>query len=300
MDINFELYKIFYHAAKSQSFSRAATELFISQSAVSQAIKNLETKLGGELFFRKNRRLKLTPEGELLLLHIEQAYHLMKTAERKLEDIHNLEAGEIRIGASDTVCKYFLLSFLKDFHHQFPQIQIRLLNRTSEQLVASLKNGLIDFAIVTLPQTEPGLEARSFKTVTDIFVASEKYSDLKSVKLSWSDFIHYPVLMLEKTSATRRNLEVFLRQRGIIIQPEIELESVDLLVDFARCGFGIAHVLKESAMNSIAKGELFAVVTQEALPVRELGLVFYPKLPPSGTAQKLIERLLIKKRPERS
>ncbi|HEX3044714.1 MAG TPA: LysR family transcriptional regulator [Bacillota bacterium] len=292
MDINFELYKIFYHAAKSQSFSRAAAELFISQSAVSQAIKNLETKLGGALFFRKNQRLKLTPEGELLLLHIEQAYHLMKTAERKLEDIHNLDAGEIRIGASDTVCKYFLLPYLKDFHNQFPQIQIRLLNRTSEQLVATLKNGLIDFAIVTLPQTEPGLEVLSFKKVTDIFVASEKYSNLKKIKLSWLDFSRYPVLMLEKTSATRCNLEAFLRQKGIIIQPEIELESVDLLVDFARCGFGIAHVLKESAVDCIEKGQLFEIVTQETLPDRELGLVCYPKLPPSGTAQKLIERLV--------
>lgn len=292
MDINFELYKIFYHAAKSQSFSAAAAELFISQSAVSQAIKNLETKLGGELFFRKNRRLKLTPEGELLFLHIEQAYQLMKTAERKLEDIHNLEAGEIRIGASDTVCKYHLLPYLNDFHHQFPQIKIRLINRTSEQLVATLKNGLIDFGIVTLPQTEPGLELIPFKSVSDIFVASEKYRDLKTVKLSWADLSRYPVLMLEKTSATRWNLEAFLYQKGIVIQPEIELESVDLLVDFARCSFGIAHVLRESAFESMAKGELFEVKTEEALPPRELGIVTYHKLPPSGTAWKLIHRLV--------
>jgi DNA-binding transcriptional LysR family regulator len=295
MDINFELYKIFYHAAKSQSFSEAAAELFISQSAVSQAIKNLETKLGGELFFRKNRRLKLTPEGELLLLYIEQAFHLMKTAERKLEDIHNLEAGEIRLGASDTVCKYHLLPYLKDFHSQYPHIKFRFVNRTSEQLVAILKNGMIDFGIITLPQTEPGLEVIPFQTVTDIFVASEKHSDLKGVKLSWSDLSHYPVLMLEKNSATRWNLDDFLQQKGTNIQPEIELESVDLLIDFARCGFGIAHVLKESALESMAKGELFEVQTEETLPARKLGIVTSDKLPPSGTARKLIQLLAERK-----
>jgi DNA-binding transcriptional LysR family regulator len=291
MDINFELYKIFYQAAISASFSEAAAKLYISQSAVSQAIKNLEDKLGSQLFLRRTRRLKLTREGELLLSHIGQAYNLIKTAENKLSEMQNLESGEIRIGASDTVCKYYLLPYLKRFSQTYPKIKIRFLNRTSPQIIEALKNSLIDFGIVTLPVSNSYLTVAELTQVSDVFIAANKFRTLKGSKISWEELSHYPILLLEKNSSTRRNFDDFIQRQGIKLVPEMELESVDLLVEFAKIGLGIAHVMKESALDDINSNSLFIIKMAKELPKRKLGLVTNKNMPLSEADKRFIEQL---------
>lgn len=285
MDINFELYKIFYHAARKESFSQAAAELFISQSAVSQAIKNLETQLGSELFFRKTRNLRLSPEGELLFHHIAQAYNFIKTAENKLTEIHNLESGELRIGASDTVCRYYLLPLLEQFTRKYPHLKLRVINRTSTRIIELLKDGEVDLGIATLPQNDPDLSVTLLTTVRDIFVAAPKYS-FRKLPVPLAEVCQSPLLLLEKTSITRRNLDEFLDSIGLMVEPEIELESVDSLVDFARIGLGIAYVLQESAAQAIARGELLQIPTVPNPPVRQLGLVTVRSVPSSEAAKR--------------
>jgi DNA-binding transcriptional LysR family regulator len=291
MDINFELYKVFYFVAQWGSFSEAAEKLYISQSAVSQSIKKLETKLGGELFIRKKEGLKLTPEGKLLLTHIEQAYNFIKSAENKISEIHNLDSGEIRIGASDTVCKYYLPAYLKKYNLLYPQVKMRIVNRTSPQILEILKNGAIDVGIVTLPVKGPNLIVTELSSVEDIFVASPKFSNLKGTKISLESLTRYPLLLLEKTSATRLNFDNFLKEKGIHLVPEIELESVDLLVEFARIGFGIAYVLRESASKEIRDQELFEVETEELFPIRKLGIITNRNVVLSVAAQKFMKLL---------
>lgn len=109
MDINYELYKVFYHVASTLSFSEASKQLFISQSAVSQSIKTLERKLDQTLFIRSTKHVQLTPEGEILLRHIEPAMHFIRRGEAQLLDAA-ATGGQIRIGASDTICPLFSCS----------------------------------------------------------------------------------------------------------------------------------------------------------------------------------------------
>lgn len=289
MDINFELYKIFYHAAKSESFSSASRKLFISQSAVSQSVKHLEDKLGAKLFTRKGKQMVLTSEGILLLTHVEQAYNFIKTAEHKIFEIQNMDAGEIRIGASDTVCRYHLVPYLEKFNALYPKIKIHVINRTSSQILNLLKNGMVDFGIVTLPVNDDDIAVSEFMNVQDIFVASEKYSDLMDISIDLRDITRYPLLMLEKNSSTRRNLDIYFRSIGTFITPEIELESVDLLVDFAKIGLGVACVLKESAMDALGKNEIFEVLTKEKLPERKLGIISMKTVPLSKASTKFME-----------
>ena len=120
MDINYELYKVFYYVAISLSFSDASKQLFISQSAVSQSVKVLEKKLGITLFIRSTKRVQLTPEGETLLRHIEPAMNLIKRGEAQIMEASNLGGGQLRIGASDTICRYYLVPFLNKFHKTYP------------------------------------------------------------------------------------------------------------------------------------------------------------------------------------
>lgn len=291
MDIDFELYKIFYFTARLESFSKASQVLFITQSAVSQSIKNLETKLGQQLFIRDKKSIRLTPEGSILYKHIEQAFNFIKAGESKLSELKDLQSGEIRIGVGDTICKYFLIPSLERFNQKYPQIKIQIVNRTSSQILQILKNGLLDLGIVTLPVHEKGISVMDFIEVEDIFVASQKFSALKNKTLSLKALSEYPLLMLPGVSSTRRNLENFLKESKIHITPEIELESVDLLVEFAKIGIGISHVLMESAKASMESGDLFPVQTLEKLPKRRLGIATMSHVPLSNATTQFVEFL---------
>lgn len=288
MDINFELYKIFYQAAKIESFSEAAEKLHISQSAVSQAIKNLEKKMGVQLFFRHSRQITLTLEGDLLYKHIAQAYNFIKTAENKINEMQNLDSGEVRIGVSDTVCRYFLIPYLEQFNARYAKIKIQVINRTSQQILGLLKNGMVDFGIVTLPVNDKNLLVEEFMAVEDIFVASDKFKALQGQKITLPTLAQHPLLMLEKGSATRQHIDSFLHSKGVRITPEIELGSIDLLVEFARIGLGIACVLRESAVSLMKAGELFEVQIKEKLPRRKLGIVVTKDVPLSHAAGEFI------------
>jgi len=291
MDINFELYRIFYFAGKCKNFSEAGKKLFISQSAVSQAIRNLEEKTGTRLFYRKSRNISLTPEGELLFKHIEKAYNLIKSGESKLMEIQNLKSGEIRIGAGDTICRYFLIPYLREFMNMYPGVKVQVINRTSSQIIDLLKNGVIEVGIPTLPISDNNIYVIDFIEVEDVFAASEKFSKLRGKKVDLSELMEYPLLLLQRESATRRNLDHFLLKRGLSVKPELEFESIELLAEFARIGAGIAHVLKESVLTAFKKGELFEVKLSEDLPKRKLGIASVKNVPLSRAAEAFISLL---------
>lgn len=291
MYINFELYKIFYYSALLQSFSQAATTLFISQSAISQSIKNLEEKIGMPLFIRDKRSVRLTMEGEILFKHVEQAFNFIKAAENKLTELQNLNSGEIRIGVGDTICKYFLIPSLEHFNTQYPNIKIQVINRASSGILSMLKNGTIDFGFVTLPVNDNNISILDFITVEDVFVASNKFHEIKNRSINFKELIKYPLLTLPKDSSTRRNLDEFFKVRQIEIRPEVELESIDLLIEFAKIGLGIAHVLKESANAAIKKEELFIVQINEKLPSRNIGIATMDKVPLSKASKEFIDLL---------
>ena len=153
MDINYELYKVFYHVAVTLSFSEASKQLFISQSAVSQSIKVLEKKLNQPLFIRSTKKVQLTPEGEILLKHIEPAMNLIKKGENQLLEAHTLNGGQLRIGASDTICRYYLVPYLNRFHKEFPNIHIKVINQTSIECAKFLENGQADFIVANYPNS---------------------------------------------------------------------------------------------------------------------------------------------------
>ena len=291
MDINFELYKIFYYCSENQSFSKAAQKLFISQSAVSQSIKQLETQLGVTLFHRKPRAIQLTTEGEMLLSYISQAFNYIKTAEAKIQEMEGLKAGEIRIGVSDSICKYFVMPFIKKFGSKYPQISIKVINRTTPQLLEVLKNGIVDIIISTLPVNSEIFSSVPFVTVEDIFVASEKYSELKGKKLTIKELNSYPLVMLPPDSSTRKAINAFFEKHGLSCTPEIELESLDLLVEFALIGTGIAYVLKESVNERIKNGQLFQIDICEKPSQREIGIVTMKNVILSKAVKTFIEIL---------
>ena len=180
MDINYELYKVFYHVASTLSFSEASKQLFISQSAVSQSIKTLERKLDQVLFIRSTKKVQLTPEGEILLRYVEPAMNLIQRGESQLAESAST-GGQIRIGASDTICRYFLVPYIKQFHEAFPGAHIKVTNATSIHSVELLKSGQVDFIVVNSPNAylESAFSVKRIKRFRDVFLASMTYGQLR-------------------------------------------------------------------------------------------------------------------------
>jgi len=292
MDINFELYKIFYTVAKLESFSAAANELYVSQSAVSQSIKSLETQIGSPLFIRGAKRARLTALGEMLYKYIEQSYSLIKTAENKIMEMQHLELGEIKLGVGDTILRHILLPTLQQFIAEFPSIKIKIINRTSPGIIDSLKSGSVDLGIVTLPVTDNNIDTQEFKEVEDVFVASSRFGNLRDSSVTPHELVSLPLLLLKKGSSTRRNLDSYFASFGLYISPEIELESMELLVELSKIGLGVAHVLRESVADTVSAGELFMLQLAEPLPKRKLGIAKLRNVPLSPAAEMFAKKLL--------
>jgi LysR family transcriptional regulator, cyn operon transcriptional activator len=289
MYINLELYRVFYFAAKSGSLSKASQLLFISQPAVSQAIKQLEDKLGGQLFFRTSKGIKLTREGESVYKYIEPAYNFIVAAEAEFTEMLNLSKGAIKIGASDMTCKYYLMTYLESFHKVFPQIKIHLTNGPTPETIDQLKKGLIDFGVISLPIEEDNrLVVKEVMSIQDCFVAGENYIELKGRTITLGELLKYPILLLEKATSTRKYIEDYVRKYSLTLNPEIELATSDLLVEFARKGFGISCVVRNFAQVDIEKSNLFEIQLKEAIPPRQIGIVTLKDAPLSAAAKKFI------------
>lgn len=293
-NINFELYKVFYHVAGNLSFSAAANSLYISQSAVSQSIKQLEEQLGSKLFFRNTKQVKLTKSGELLFSHVEQAFNFLKTGERSIAELQALQLGELKIGASDTICKYFLLPYLKQFHQLYPKIKINITNRASPVCAELLRKGLVDISIINLPNARPDkdLTISRLQAVHDVFIAGPKYSHLQHQVLELRQLNDYPLLMLERNSTTRLFFDQYLQQHNLKITPEIELDSVDIMIELVKIGLGISFIAREYLQKELANNEVVPLNVNAPIPPRYLGVVTHASLPVPVAAQKFMELLV--------
>lgn len=287
MDINYELYKVFYYVASALSFSEASKQLFISQSAVSQSIKTLERRLDQTLFIRSTKRVQLTPEGEILLRHIEPAMHLIHRGEAQLLDAAST-GGQIRIGASDTICRYFLVPYLERFHKAFPNAHIKVINQTSIKCVELLELGQVDLIVANYPNNYLSnvSSIKKIKAFRDVFIANQSFEDLKDKKLTYGQLAQYPILMLDKQSTTSEFLHRLFQQHHLDLVPEIELTSNDLLIDLARIGLGIAFIPDYCITDNLQ--DLFIVETKEELPERELIIAYNEQVPLSKAAQEFL------------
>lgn len=291
MDVNYELYKVFYFVATSLSFSEASKKLFISQSAVSQSIKVLEKKLERRLFTRSTKKVQLTPEGEILLKHIEPAINLIQRGETQLIESDSLNGGQLRIGASDTICRYYLLPFLKKFHHEYPNVHIRVTNQTSIHCVEMLQNGQVDLIVVNYPNPilNNSNNIRVVKEFQDVFLTSDKYNELKEREVGLAEIAKHPILMLDKRSTTSEFLHMMFQKHQLDLVPEIEISSNELLLDLTRIGLGVTFV-PDYCIDSHLE-DLFVIKVKEELPKRKLIASYNEKLPLSQAAEYFLDML---------
>ncbi len=293
MDIRLEQYKVFYTAAKCGSFSEAAKELYITQSAVSQQIRSIENELGVMLFARGKKGAKLTSHGELLFGYAERAINELESAESLFERMKSLDEGSLRIGAGDTITRHFLLSKLERFHNKYPGIKIEIVNRVTDETLSRLNAGNVDIAFVSLPikaDLYSNVNIKEVGRLHDIFIAGSKYVSFSDRIFTMQEVASLPLVMLEPKSNTRKMTDEYFRLHGIELKPEFELGSYDLLFDFASKNLGIACVTEEFS-GQLNDKSIFKLKTDFELPCRSIGICTLKNVQPTPAVEKLIEMI---------
>lgn len=293
MDISMEYYKVFYYVTECGSITLAAEKLCISQPAVSQAISNMEKECKCKLFIRTRKGVVLTPEGKLLSNYVKKGYEYIKQGEYKLKKMLDVDSGEVRIGASDMTLQFYLLPYLEKFHSTFPNIKVKVTNVPTPETLKYLSEGKIDFGVVSTPfEIRENIKVTKVKKIQDIFIAGPQFNFLKTKKLQYSELTDLPLICLEKNTSTRKFMDMFLMENNIVVEPEFELATSDMIVQFTRRNLGIGCVVSEFAKRYIEQEELFKVEFEPELPDREICVITDKYNPVSVAGSKMLEIIM--------
>ncbi len=246
MNVDLELYKVFYVVAKHKHMTKASEELHISQPAISQSIKKLEDQLGGILFLRSNKGMELTEEGKMFYEYVKGALELINNAENEFTSFKDLSKGEVKIGCSTTLTKLVLINALKDFHLDYPNININITNDLTSNLINDLKLGKLDFVIFNESNIkETNLNLEKIKELKQGFIYNpELYDDNIN---NFEDLNNVPLILQKEESNSRKLLDYIALQNNVKLIPKMEVVSQELITEFTNIGLGIGFAIIDLA-----------------------------------------------------
>ncbi len=273
--IDLDLYRVFYTVAKCGSLSRAAEELYVSQPAVSQSIKQLERLLDTPLFNRLHHGMELSAQGgKIIFDDVEHAVKLLDEVEEKLSALKQNATGTLRVGASETIFQYVLSEKIVEYNRLFPHVKIELISDVSPKIIALMKSDACDIGFLNLPiSADEGIEImRSVRLLNDIFIAGKRFEFLRGEQLSVKELTKYPMLLMEEKTVSREAVDHFGISHGVYFKPAVEVNSWGFMKRLVADGMGIGCIPKEYALNRLADGSLFEVNVSPSLPSRSVGM----------------------------
>lgn len=276
MEQSLSFYKVFYEVAKTGNISRAAKVLFISQPAISKSIVKLEEQLGVRLFVRNSRGVSLTAEGELLFEYVKEAFETIGRGEDEIRMFREFNMGHLRIGSSTTLCKFLLIPYLREYLKEYPHMKISIHNQDSMSTMKELEDHRLDVGAVVLPSVKPGIGFLKIMDVEDIFVCTPEY--LKNLKLregeDCSVLEKANLMLLDRENITRKHVDEYFREQGIVPRSMLEISTMDLLIDFAKIGLGVSAVIKEFVLSELKDGTLIQVPLKLPVKKRQAGFAY--------------------------
>lgn len=271
---NLSLYKIFYAVGKNGNISKAAKELYISQPAISKSIKKLEDQLQTILFKRSSRGVTFTDDGKLLFQYVDSAFNTLNTGEELLSRNHSLGISQLRIGVSTTLCKFVLLPYLQRYIQKYPHVRLTITCQSTYQTLNLLEENKIDIGLVGKTQNLRNFYFQPLCPIQDTFAATENY--LKNLSLRSGDkdlFSTATFMMLDEENITRQYVNRAFQDHNIILKNTLEITTMDLLIEFAKIGLGIACVIREFVQEELSSGLLQEVDLGLHFPQRTIGFV---------------------------
>ncbi len=277
MEQNLSQYKIFYEVAKAGNISKAAKELYISQPAISKAISKLEDSLNVTLFTRSSRGVHMTPEGEILFRHAETAFQALNSGEEELKRIREFNIGHLRIGVSNTLCKYILLPYLKKFIEQYPHIKITIEGQATARTISMLEQHTLDIGLVAEPAGLSGLSFIPVMDIQDVFVSTRHYlNNLYLREGKDSDLFQCGnIMLLDQNNMTRHHVDEYMEEHRIIPKQILEVTTMDLLIEFAKISLGVACVIRELVQKELESGRLIQIPLPAPIKKRTIGFAFW-------------------------
>ena len=291
MNQNLSAYRIFYTVANAGNISKAAKELYISQPAISKSIQKLEESLECKLFSRSSRGVALTDEGALLYSHVKEAFETLTQGEEQLKRSIELGVGHIRIGVSSTLCKFMLLPYLKEFIRRNPHISISISCQSTNETLKLLDNNKIDIGLIGKPAVMKNIEFDYLDNIEDIFVANKEYLDnLKKRGVAADEILENSTLMLlDKNNMTRKYIDDYLQNNQIEVAESIDISNMDLLIDFAKIGVGVACVIRNFVKEELEEGSLIEVPLGFPIHEREVGFAYKSNTKSSKSLEAFID-----------
>jgi len=287
MDVNFELYKVFYEVANAKSISKGAENLMISQPAVTQSIKTLEGELNGKLFVRTPKGVILTNEGEVLYNYIKEGMTYFVNGKNKFESLKNLDSGVINIGSTTIISENYLMPYLKEFSLKYPNVVINIKNDLTDNLIKELRNGNLDIIIMAYnDNVVKDLNINYLTELNDVFVSCKKPDKVFDIK----ELLKENILLQKLPSVTRTNFNEFLKSNNLECNIKMEVVSHNLLLKLVENDFGIGLLTKEFISDKLDK-DLFEMKTNLKIPNRKLGYAIKNDSYPSFSTKKFIEIL---------
>lgn len=274
-------YEIFYAVARHGSISKAAGELFISQPAVSKAIKKLEANLCVSLFTRSSRGVTMTEDGKLLYSHVETALSSLSEGEYLLKKNRDLEVGHLHIGVSTTLCKYIMLPYLQDFTVANPHIQVTIDCMSSADTARSLEENRLDIGLIGNIKGLKNVCFHKLLEIEDTFVTSGQYLEnlnlregIDSNSSNQELFSHSTLMLLDRENISRQHVDHYFEDHHITPGQILETSNMDLLMDFAKVNLGIACVIRDIAKEEIKNGTLIEIPLEHEIPKRTVGFAY--------------------------
>jgi len=273
LEENWDLYKTFYTVAKCSSFSKAAERLYVTQPSVSYAMKMLEENLKTKLFFRNANGIKLTPDGMELFNYVEKSYNLLLSGERNLNASKDFSHGRIAIGVQSHIGEFFLFPFVEKFHEEYPNIEINIISRNTEEMIEFLESNGIDFMIDTSPITSKynNLKIEPLFDLENCFISKKK---INKPELSFRELNDYNLVLPVKRSTPRKELDAVCEKDCVTLTPFMTIETTEMLVNAVKKDMGIGYVIKQAVHKELESGILYEVKVKQKLPTLKLNLVY--------------------------
>ena len=290
-NVPLNLYKIFYYVAVCKNISKTAKTLYVSQPSITQAIKKLESILGIQLIVRMKKGIELTNEGEILFNYVKIGIESLINGENKMREIKKNKNEIIKIGASYSITKFFLLPLIEKFKELYPKVKIQIVNSNTIDLIKQLKINAVDIIVLNLPQENDEILNYVKKIeVNDCFVASKKYySNLIGKRISLHELNNYPIILKNKNSNTRKFLDLYCATNNVILNPTYEVTSHWLLSDFVGIGYGIGYATKEFVKEKLSNNEFFILDVYPKIKTRYIGVAILNNMPYTEHLRKFID-----------
>lgn len=293
MNINYEYYKVFYYVGKYRNITKAAQALGSNQPNVTRVMKLLESELGCQLLLRSNKGITLTEKGEHLYERISAAFFQIQAAEEELNRDGKLVEGTIILGTTETALHLILFQKLKEFKRDNPKVRFKIYNYSTKEAISELTRGAIDLCVVTSPfQIRKNIRSEKILAFNDVLICGSAYTDLTHKKRHLTEFADYPWVCLGKNTATYDMISDFFLKNGIVLKPDIEVATSDLMIPMIRNNLGIGYVPKQLAQPELKTGSIYQVPVFEEMETRTVCVMYDAKRGQSRCEKEFLESLL--------